>query len=84
MFCAMAGRTEIARLLVEMKADVAARDECDDTAHARPVTRYPRHSLDCREGVTALGIAIVKFFPTQCDYSDVEAYFRSIGAPGED
>ncbi len=67
------GHVEFCRLLVESKADVAARDRCfsPPPSHHLSLTYY----LPCSASRTALKLAI------EFDEADVAAYLRSIGAP---
>jgi hypothetical protein len=63
---------QIARLLVESKADVAARDRCFSPP---PISPSFTHYLPCSFGESALKHAINE------RKADVVAYLRSIGAP---
>ena len=71
------GYTEVAKLLVHAKSDVAARTRCGECARrarARCCAAKP-HALPCSDGDTPLKIAI------KYNKSDVVAFLRSAGAP---
>ncbi len=63
---------DISRLLVEWKADVAARDKCRSPSRA---SQSFSHSLRCSDGRTALKRAI------DWDKADIAEYLCSIDAP---
>jgi ankyrin repeat protein len=69
---AVFGHLEIARLLVESNADVAARNRCFSPP---PLSPSFTHYLPCSFGSTALNFAIDQ------NKADVAAYLSSIGAP---
>jgi hypothetical protein len=71
------GHLEVCRLLVESKADVAARNRCFSPPALSPSFT---HYLPCSGGDTALSWAI--YYKKVNNYeADVPAYLRSIGAP---
>ena len=85
MFSALhRGHAETARFLVEMKADVSVRDACGDNARSSALTLHPPHSLHCRNGFTALGLAVPSNYESWSGCAETEAYLRSISAPGDE
>ena len=77
----MKGCTETAELLVEMKADVTARNACDDASLLHTSAFCPAHFLHRSEGATALGFAYASANDWGQDTADMVAYLRSIGVP---
>ena len=70
-------RTEVTKLLVHAKSDVAARDRCGECARRARVRccAAKPHALPCSDGKTPLKMAVDE------NESDVAAFLRSAGAP---
>lgn len=81
MRSAMKGCTETAKLLVEMKADITARNACDDISLLHTSVFCPAHFLHRSEGTTALGFAFFSAEDWGQDTAAMVTYLRSIGVP---
>jgi hypothetical protein len=81
MKSAMNGCTQTAKLLVEMKADITARNTCDDISLLHTSAFCPAQFLHRSEGTTAIGFALFSAKEFRRDTAAMVAYLRSIGVP---
>jgi ankyrin repeat protein len=75
MNSAAGGRLEVCKLLVSLKADLAARHRCGRCQRCSRFLLNQSHPLACSSGKTALKHAMDR------NQSDVVAFLRGIGAP---
>ena len=69
------GHLDSCRLLVEARADLSLTNRCCSRLRARSLCRRTPHTQRCRDGKTALKLAIER------NKADVVAFLRSVGAP---